>query len=97
MDTTFPQGDVRNNNPSFQPETRKKVLDILAGWKKYLEKYECSYSNLVIAFTANMMEGLHILGGARKPEQIEDNAKALGVCLDEADIVQMKKDIEILL
>ena len=28
MDTTFPNGDVRNNNPSFQPETRKKVLDI---------------------------------------------------------------------
>ena len=44
-----------------------------------------------------MMDGLHILGGARKPEQIEDNAKALGVFLEEADIVQMKKDIETLL
>ena len=39
----------------------------------------------------------HILGGARKPKQIEDNAKALGVSLEEADIVQMKKDIEALL
>lgn len=97
MDTTFPNGDVRNNNPSFQPETRKKVLDILEDWKKYLEKYECSYSNLVIALTSQMMDGLHILGGARKPKQIEDNAKALGVSLEEADIVQMKKDIETLL
>lgn len=87
MDTTFPNGDVRNNNPSFQPETRKKVLDILEDWKKYLEKYECSYSNLVIALTSQMMDGLHILGGARKPKQIEDNAKALGVSLEEADIV----------
>ena len=33
----------------------------------------------------------------RKPEQVEDNAKALGVSLEEADIVQMKKDIETLL
>ena len=34
---------------------------------------------------------------SRKPEQVEDNAKALGVSLEQADIVQMKKDIETLL
>lgn len=34
---------------------------------------------------------------SRKPEQVEDNAKALGVSLEVADIVQMKKDIETLL
>ena len=34
---------------------------------------------------------------SRKPEQVEDNAKSLGVSLEEADIVQMKKDIETLL
>lgn len=34
---------------------------------------------------------------SRKLEQVEDNAKALGVSLEEADIVQMKKDIETLL
>ena len=34
---------------------------------------------------------------SRKPEQVVDNAKALGVFLEEADIVQMKKDIETLL
>lgn len=34
---------------------------------------------------------------SRKPEQVEDNAKALGVFLEESDIVQMKKDIETLL
>lgn len=28
---------------------------------------------------------------SRKPEQVEDNAKALGVSFEEADIVQMKK------
>ncbi len=97
MDTTFPEGDVRNNNPSFQPERRKIILDILKDWEKYLEKYECSYSNLVIALTAQMIEGLHVLGGARKPEQIEDNVKALHVHLEEKDIKQMKKDIEVLL
>lgn len=38
--------------------------------------------------------GTWAIGGkkqSRKPEQVEDNAKALGVSLEEADIVQMKK------
>ena len=33
----------------------------------------------------------------KQSRQVEDNAKALGVFLEEADIVQMKKDIETLL
>ena len=96
METVFPEGDVRNNNPSFRPERRKKILNVLDGWKKYTEKYQCSNANLVIAFTANLIDSLHILAGARKPEQIEDNAGALAVDLEESDIEQMKKDIEIL-
>jgi methylglyoxal reductase len=96
MDTVFPEGDVRNNNPSFKMERRAAILDILGNWKKYLEKYECSYSNLVIALTAQMIDSLHVLGGARKPEQIEDNVKALQIELEEDDIRQMKKDIEVL-
>lgn len=94
MDTTFPEGDVRNNNASFQPKRRKMILDLLKDWEKYLEKYQCTYSNLVIALTADMMDGLHVLGGARKPQQIKDNAKALELNLESADVQQMKEDIE---
>ena len=96
MDTIFPEGDVKNNNPSFHPDRRKKILDILNGWEKYTEKYQCSCANLVIAFTARLIDSLCILAGARKPEQIEDNAKSLEVELEAADAEQMKKDIEIL-
>lgn len=96
MDTIFPEGDVRNNNPSFHPDRRKKILDILNGWEKYTEKYQCSCANLVIAFTARLIDSLCILAGARKPEQIEDNAKSLEVELEADDAEQMKKDIEIL-
>lgn len=96
VDTKFPVGDVRNNNPSFQPERRMKILKILEQWKNLTEKYQCSYGNLVIAFTAKLIDSLHILAGARKLEQIEDNARALNISLDEKDIVQMKEDIEIL-
>ncbi|MCI5624054.1 oxidoreductase [Anaerostipes sp. 494a] len=93
-DTVFPKGDVRNNNPSFQPERRKIILEILKEWERYLEKYKCSYSSLIIALTANMIDSLHVLGGARKPAQIEDNAKAMQVELEEKDIEQMKECLD---
>lgn len=97
MDTVFPEGDVRNNNPSFQLERREKILGILNDWKSFTEKYQCSYGNLVIAFTSKLIDSLHVLVGARKPEQIEDNVKALQIEIEKEDLAQMKKDIEILL
>lgn len=96
VDSTFPKGDVRNHNPSFLPERRKAILDILSNWEPYLRKYECTYSNLVIALTAQIIDGLHVLGGARKPEQVEENVKAMQLELEEADLCRMKQDIEIL-
>ena len=42
MDVEFPEGSFRNEIPWFQPEKRKKVLDMLDGWKDLLEKYNLS-------------------------------------------------------
>ena len=41
-----------------------------------------------------MIDSLHVLGGARKPAQIEDNAKAMQVELEEKDIEQMKECLD---
>ena len=38
--------------------------------------------------------GLHVLCGARKPEQVLDNAGALHIKLDGADAVRMKWDVD---
>ena len=46
-------------------------------------------SSLVIALTAATIPDLHILCGARKPEQLIDNASALSLKLDAEDIRQM--------
>lgn len=93
MDTVLAPGDVRNNNPWWKPEKRMKVLDMLAKWQDLCEKYHCTVGNLVIALTAVMIDSLHILCGARKPEQIEDNVRAMGITLEEADVQRMKEDI----
>lgn len=43
----------------------------------------------MIALTAATIPDLHILCGARKPEQLIDNASALSLKLDAEDIRQM--------
>ena len=94
MDTTYPEGSTRNSNPCFQPARRAQALKLLAGWQDLCEKYHCTPAQLVIALTARMIPGLHVLCGARTPEQVLDNAKALTLQLDGADAVRMKWDVD---
>ncbi len=96
METTLAPGDVRNNNPCWKPERRAQILRMLDSWSDLCEKYNCSIGNLVIAFTASMLDSLHIMCGARKPEQIEDNAAALSIQIEASDLERMRKDADIL-
>ena len=94
MDTTYPEGSTRNTNPCFQPTRRAQALELLAKWSDLTEKYNCTMAQLVIALTARMIPGLHVLCGARKPEQVLDNAGAMHIKLDGADAVRMKWDVD---
>lgn len=93
METAYAAGSVRNNNPNFKPGRRAQALALLAGWQDLREKYGCTSSQLVIALTAQMLPGLHVLCGARKCAQVEDNAAALRLALDAADVERMKRDV----
>ena len=68
--------------------------ELLAKWGDLTEKYDCTMAQLVIAMTARMIPGLHVLCGARKPEQVLDNAGAMHIKLDGADAVRMKWDVD---
>lgn len=93
MDTVLSPTDVRNNNRFWKEHSRRKVLELLSSWHHLTEKYNCSMANLTIAFTAATIPGLHVLCGARRPDQIEDNAKALNIELTEEDIQFMKDQL----
>ena len=94
MDTTYPEGSTRNTNPCFQPARRAQAIHLLDSWGDLCEKYHCTKAQLVIALTARMIPGLHVLCGARTPEQAIDNAGALHIALEGADAVQMKWDVD---
>ena len=94
METTYPEGSTRNTNPSFQPARRAQAIELLKKWGDLTEKYDCTLAQLVIAMTARMIPGLHVLCGARTPEQVRDNAGALRIQLNGADAVRMKWDVD---
>ena len=93
-DVKLAKGDVRNRNRFFSPENLPKVMRLLEHWKPLCLKYNCTMSNLVIACTAKTIDGLHVLCGARKPEQIRDNSGALLLTLEQSDIYIMLEDVK---
>lgn len=96
MDRQFSAQEHRNNIPWFKPEHRRKVLDLLAGWRDLTEKHRCTLSQLVIAWTVAQPGVTVALCGARKAEHAIENARAGSLTLDVAEISRMRKEVEAL-
>jgi methylglyoxal reductase len=96
MNQTFPEGAYRNNIPWFLPANRKKVLNMLEGWTDLLSKYNCSLSQLVIAWTMAQEGITFVLCGARKEAHVKDNVGAGDLELDAADLSRMRRNVEAL-
>ena len=93
MDAVFEEGAFRNQLDWFKPENRRRVLDLLAGWADLTSAYSCSLAQLVIAWTIAQPGITFALCGARKPENMVDNAGAGALELSLADIARMRADV----
>lgn len=93
MDKTFTETEYRNFIPWYQPEKRRLVLEMLAAFKPLTEKYDCSLTQLVIAWTAAQRGITSVLCGARKPENIVENAKGGSIVMDNADLAFMRDKV----
>ena len=96
MDAAFGKGEYRNEIPWFKPENRRRVLDMLEGWRDLTETYACTMAQLVIAWTVGQPGVTHALCGARKPGQIRDNAGAGALVLSGEDMERMRRDVKAL-
>ena len=96
LNQTFPEGAYRNNIPWFRPANRKKVLNMLEGWTDLLSKYDCSLSQLVIAWTMAQQGITFVLCGARKEAHVKDNVGAGDLELEAADLKRIRRDVEAL-
>lgn len=96
MDRVFSPGELRTNaawNPWFLPANRRRVLDLLAGWKDLTDKYTCTLAQLVIAWTAAQPGVTHVLAGGRTVAQISENAKAGDLTLEAADLQRIRQEV----
>ncbi|MCX6993777.1 MAG: aldo/keto reductase [Kiritimatiellaeota bacterium] len=96
MDRHFSEQEHRNSIPWFKPEHRRKVLDLLAGWRDLTEKHHCTLSQLVIAWTVAQPGVTVALCGARKAEHAVENARAGFLTLEAAELARMRKEVEAL-
>lgn len=95
MDRVYKPGDFRTNqdwNPWYKLENRKRVLDMLAGWRDLTEKHQCNLAQLIIAWTAAQPGVTHVLCGARNAAQIKQTAAAAAIELDSADVQRIRND-----
>ena len=96
MDRVFGPGEFRMNevwNPWYTPANRKRVLDLLAGWKSLTDKYACTLSQIVLAWTAAQPGVTHVLAGGRNLQQVIDNAYAGEFALETEDLERIRHDI----
>ncbi len=96
MDRVFQPGEFRSNtywNDWLIPVNRKRVLDLLASWRDITDKYTCTLSQLVIAWTAAQPGVTHVLAGGRNLTQVTENAKAGELDLETADLARVRKDV----
>ena len=96
MDYVVEDGTARAGIPWFKPENRQKVLTMLGGWKDLTEQYDCTMSQLVIAWTVEQKGVSYALCGARKPEHSTENAGAGKIEIAPEDLQRMRKDVEAL-
>ena len=80
----------------FQPEHLPRIAELGEKWAPLCRKYGCSMTQLVIGWTTAQGNGGNVMAlcGARKLNQIDDNAKGGDVLLSAEDLASMRVDVE---
>lgn len=91
------EGEARQGKVWWKPENIPQVNAMLDGWRDLTEKYHCTLANLAVKWNAMLSPSIHVLCGARKLSQIEDNAQSLDVPLSQEDFLRMKADADALI
>lgn len=96
MDRVFGAGEFRNNaawNPWYLPRNRRRILDLLDGWRDLAAQHDCTLAQLVLAWTAAQPGVTHVLAGARTVQQAQENARAGALALDEPTLARIRRDL----
>ncbi len=99
MDHEFKDGEFRTSGdwfPWMRLENRRRVLDLLDGWRPLCEEHGCTLAQLVLAWTLAQPGVTHVLAGARKVQHIRDTAAAADLVLSGGELARMRRELEAL-
>jgi len=99
MDHEFKQGEFRTSGdwfPWMLPVNRRRVLDMLDGWRALCETHQCTLAQLVLAWTLAQPGVSHVLAGARKVHHIRDTAAAADLVIGADELARMNLDLKAL-
>lgn len=89
------EGSVRSGKKWYQPEMLSKAVDMVDSWQVLCDKYNCTPTNLAVAWIAAQGENVNVLCGARKIEQLDDNIKGGEIILTSEDVEMMRRSAQI--
>lgn len=85
-DRTIDENDIRGRKERFSPENRQKVQDMLEKFAPIREQHDITDAQLALAWAHSREGATHVLAGARKVDQAQENARAGQVRLTEEDM-----------
>lgn len=94
MDYELIKGEARSSIKWFDPRLRQYVVNMLEKWKPLCGKYDCSLSNLALAWVLSRSKSINVLFGVRKIENLVDSVKAVNINLSKEDAEKMKADAD---
>ncbi|MDR1732694.1 MAG: aldo/keto reductase [Synergistaceae bacterium] len=98
MTSLVKPGDARNEWCAwYQPESRRRVIELLDSWKPLRAKYGCTQAALTVAWTLAQAPNVNVDSGARRVAVIEENAAGADLKLDPDDVAAMNRAIDKLL
>ena len=85
----FEGDDLRNSDPRFSAENRRKVAEFAATVRPLAEAHRATIAQLVIAWTASQQGIGFVLCGARNASQAIENADAGSLELTEVELAEI--------
>ncbi|AEN98612.1 hypothetical protein LSA_01300 [Fructilactobacillus sanfranciscensis TMW 1.1304] len=76
---------MRHDDPDFQGATFEKIIDGIDEIRPISEKYDATVAQIVIAWYIKNPNISVVIPGAKKPEQVKSNVKALNINLTDAE------------
>ena len=89
--TTFPEGDLRNDQTHFQGEQFKENIKKVNQLKPIAEKHNADTAHIVLAWYLARPEIDILIPGAKRADQLKDNMKAASITLSAEEIAFIDK------